>query len=251
MIQTIAEDPFVDPRHELVGGDAARMGPWQRELLIRLGLDPQDMVLDLGCGTLRGGLHLIHFLDASRYTGVDPHPHLLAIGRELVTRAALDDREPTLVELATLDALGRTYDWVLTQSVLNHLDEDQIVATISRVSRVLGPNGRWVSTALFDPAAARVRLGEAHGHRPREFWWSRVNPVWFTGVMNAHGLMWHAVADAEHPRGMAVFVATWSVDAHPPLKLAADGTGSGASHHNRSAQPVSIHRVAPFGVPSR
>lgn len=210
MIETIAEDPFVDPRHALVGGDAARMGPWQRELLIRLGLAPRDTLLDLGCGTLRGGLHLIQFLDSDRYTGVDPHPHLLAIGRELVMRAGLDDRRPALTELATLDASGSTYDWVLTQSVLNHLDEDQIVATIRRVSQVLGVTGRWVSTVLFDATVPRVRVGEAHGHRPREFWWSRVNPVWLTEVMQAQGLTWHVVAGADHPRGMEVFVAMWS-----------------------------------------
>ena len=42
-------DPFLDAGHELVGGDPATFGPWQLELLVRLGLDKDSSLLDLGC----------------------------------------------------------------------------------------------------------------------------------------------------------------------------------------------------------
>ena len=47
-----------------------------RELFIYLlnaGLDPASKLVDIGCGVLRGGYWLIHFLDPGCYFGIEPH----------------------------------------------------------------------------------------------------------------------------------------------------------------------------------
>lgn len=183
------------------------MGPWQLDLLLRLGLDQDATLLDLGCGTLRGGLHFIRFLRPGRYHGAEVDEDMLARGARLVSLAGLDEKAPRLMSLVALDAQALSLDWVLTQSVLNHLDEHGTVATVGRVSRSLGPEGRWVSTACFDAKVERVEAGAVHGRRPREFWRSLTNPRWFRGVLDRCGLYMEEVGDAAHPRGLDVFVA--------------------------------------------
>ena len=49
--------------------------------LIDLGLRPSDVVVDYGCGTLREGIHLIRYLDAGRYIGLDIDERVLNAGR--------------------------------------------------------------------------------------------------------------------------------------------------------------------------
>jgi len=204
---TAPPDPFLDPCHDLVGGAPAMMGPWQLDLLVRRGLTVDATLLDLGCGTLRGGLHFIRFLGDGRYFGADVDRELLAMGAVLVSRAGLDHKAPSLMTIDALDARRAQYDWVLTQSVLNHLDAEDTIATVRRVARALAPGGRWVSTVRFDHTVERVRPGKAHGRRPDEYWRSLTNPEWLQGVLAACGLHFDLIRDAAHPRGMDVFEA--------------------------------------------
>lgn len=201
------EDPFTADCHYLVGGDPGTMGPWQLNWLLSLGLHADSSLLDLGCGTLRGGLHFIRFLAPGRYHGADPHPELLALGAELVLRAGLTGNAPELLTLEALDASRARYDWILTQSVLNHLDEQGLIATVSRVARLLMPDGRWASTIRFDERVSRVEPGRPHGRRPQEYWRSLANPSWLEQVLAKHGLYMQRTHEPRHPRGMDLFVA--------------------------------------------
>ena len=60
-------------RHSLVG----RPELWQlkRDFQISFlrehGLEPGHFLLDIGCGTLRGGIPIIEYLDAGSYVGID------------------------------------------------------------------------------------------------------------------------------------------------------------------------------------
>ena len=202
-------DPFDDPRHDLVGGAPTTMGPWQLALLIGLGLDRDHTLLDLGCGTLRAGLHFIRFLAPSRYHGAEPDRELLSIGSSLVARAGLTSKAPRLTTLDDLDACGTRFDWLLTHSVLNHLDEAGTIATIDRVARVLAAAGRWVSTIRFDADVATVEPGAAHGRRAGEYWRSLTSRRWLCDVLASRRLVLISL-DADHPRAMDVFMVTRS-----------------------------------------
>ena len=49
------------------------IGRLQLITLLRCGLYPDSRVLDLGCGSLRGGYWLVHFLRPERYFGIEPN----------------------------------------------------------------------------------------------------------------------------------------------------------------------------------
>jgi SAM-dependent methyltransferase len=207
-VTTFDTDPFRASCHDAVGGAPEVLGPWQLNLLVGLGLQRDASLLDLGCGTLRGGLHFIRYLEHGRYHGADVAPDLLESGARLVSLAALEEKQPNIMSVAALDARSLLVDWVLTQSVLNHLDENGVLTTVQRAARALRPGGRWVSTVIFDTGVERVCPGAAHGRRTGEFWRSLTNPEWLKEVLDDSGLSMIILPEAAHPRGQDVFLAT-------------------------------------------
>jgi len=74
-------------RHrEAVGGLWDEIGQLQIDFLVSQGLMPHHRLLDIGCGSLRGGVKLIRYLDAGHYAGVDLHESLINAGYEINSR---------------------------------------------------------------------------------------------------------------------------------------------------------------------
>jgi hypothetical protein len=69
-----------------------------RELLVYLlnaGLNPDSKVIDIGCGVLRGGYWVIHFLDRNCYFGIEPHAGRLEMGvNTILEPETLEDKRP-------------------------------------------------------------------------------------------------------------------------------------------------------------
>jgi SAM-dependent methyltransferase len=120
-----AEEIAAGKHRELVGGLWDEVGPRQLEFLVARGLRPGMRMLDLGCGCLRGGIHLVRFLDRGNYYGIDVNASLLAAGRRELEEAGLGDRLPS-GNLLRNDGLeggrfGVDFDVVLAHSLFTHL----------------------------------------------------------------------------------------------------------------------------------
>ena len=65
--------PAEERRHSLVG--PPDLWEMKREFQIRFlrqaGLSPEHYLLDIGCGTLRGGIPLIDYLETGHYFGLE------------------------------------------------------------------------------------------------------------------------------------------------------------------------------------
>src|SRR5262245_60024883 len=57
--------------HASLGANLKRSGAGTFAWLLAQGIQPNDLVVDYGCGTLRIGGQLIKFLEAERYVGLD------------------------------------------------------------------------------------------------------------------------------------------------------------------------------------
>jgi len=70
-------------------------GRLQLATLLREGVYPWSKLLDLGCGCLRGGYWIIHFLDRGRYFGIEPQARMLQKGIQLVLEPeTLNQKQP-------------------------------------------------------------------------------------------------------------------------------------------------------------
>ena len=130
---------------------------FQIDFLRRMGLEPGQHLFDLGCGTLRGGIPLIEFLDPGHYTGVDVREEVLAEARAELAEAGLAHKEPTLVHARDLGALdlGARFDLVWAFSVLFHLDDPALERALVCVERHLASDGSFLFNALVEDGGRR------------------------------------------------------------------------------------------------
>ncbi len=135
-----------------VGGLWDVMGPMQLEYLRSNGLQPGHRLLDVGCGSLRGGLHFIEYLEPGNYVGVDRSKRLVDAGRGELRDTGLDSRRPTLVVNEEFDFRGLgSFDFAIAQSVFSHLTFNRIVRCTSNAAEVLRPGGQFFATFFPHP----------------------------------------------------------------------------------------------------
>src|SRR4051794_18522910 len=68
---------------EFVGGWGGMWdshGRRQLDFLVSHGLQPSDVLLDIGCGSLRAGKYFIPYLEREHYLGFDKHRALIDAG---------------------------------------------------------------------------------------------------------------------------------------------------------------------------
>ena len=129
-----------------VGGRWNEMGKLQFDFMLKQGLKPEHYFLDVGCGSLRGGLHFIGYLDPWHYWGVDHNRALLKTGKKLILQNGLGYKKPFLTYLDNFkfDTDCVKVDFALAQSVFTHLRIEQIRTCIKNIKSVL--KGKFYAT---------------------------------------------------------------------------------------------------------
>ena len=140
-------------RHALVGrSDLWRMKrAFQLNFLRQQGLQRDQSVLDIGCGSLRGGAALIDYLDAGGYVGVDVRESVIAQARRELARERLTHKQPHLVCVPRLNdlALDRYFDFVWAFSVLFHLSDAILPTCFAVVAQHLSPGGMFYANVIL------------------------------------------------------------------------------------------------------
>lgn len=116
----------------------AEAGRRQLAALLRSGLDPDARVVDLGCGCLRGGYWVIHFLDPGCYCGIEPHAGRLDIGlRHILEPGVLAAKRPRFDTNPSFDTsvFGERFDFFLARSIWTHASKRMIEAMLEAFGR--------------------------------------------------------------------------------------------------------------------
>ncbi len=97
--------------------------------LISEGLYPGSKVLDIGCGCLRGGYWLIHFLNNGCYFGIEPNKDMLEAGISiLVEPGHMSLKKPLFSNNADFDfsVFGEKFNYFVARSIWTHASKHQI-----------------------------------------------------------------------------------------------------------------------------
>lgn len=142
-----------------VGGKWEEMGRLQFDFLVEQGLKPESYLLDIGCGSLRGGIHFIRYLQPGHYFGIDMDKALLDAGRGELKRNNLLHKNPVLVQMGNFDlrSLNQGFDFALAQSVFTHLPLNSIMRCIVNMEKVLSEGGRFYAT-FFESRDGKFNL---------------------------------------------------------------------------------------------
>ncbi len=214
-------------RHrDLVGGAWDQIGELQFEFLKSQGLLPWHTLLDVGCGSLRGGLHFVRFLDRGNYFGVDINEPLLTAGYEIELRqAGLQDRLPrqNLRCTANFDLdFDVQFDFALAQSLFTHLTFNRIRQCLERLAEHMKPGGTLFATFFELPRGIPAYLpverpGEIVTHDIDDPYHYRFEDLKYA----AADLPWEAryIGDWRHPRDQRMAAFVCSPRHHPGADL--------------------------------
>jgi ubiquinone/menaquinone biosynthesis C-methylase UbiE len=128
----------------------ALFAPCAERLVSAAGLGPGEQVLDLGCGTGAVARRVAKTADAAtRVTGVDLSPHMLAVARDAAQRErlAISWQEGRAEQLPFADG---SFSLVLCQFAAMFFADRH--AALREARRVLGRGGR-IALAVFAPIA--------------------------------------------------------------------------------------------------
>jgi len=140
----------IDP-HMAIGGMWDKIGNLQFEFLVSSGLQPQHKMLDIGCGTLRGGRHFIRYLNSDNYYGLDISQKAIEFGEQLIKKEGLFNKHPRLVlsqhkDLKFGEFEGEKFDFLLAQSVFTHLMPEHIEECFQHIGRLMDQNSVFFFT---------------------------------------------------------------------------------------------------------
>jgi SAM-dependent methyltransferase len=195
------------------------LGAVQFNFMTSLGLREYHSLLDVGCGSLRGGRLFIAYLQPGKYFGLDPEKWIIEAGVEAhLGPDGVRQKQPTFLYNADfrLSAFERRFDFILAHSIFTHASRHQIATCLAEARKVM--TERSLLAATFDESFD----GDYDGNG-----WVYPGIAEYTRNCLEHlasvaGLRAHFVS-AKHPWGQ-----TWMVIADPQNQFDVNAVESGA-----------------------
>lgn len=161
-------------RHQQVGPGAIWevKRDFQFQFLTNCGLLPDHYLLDLGCGTLRGGIPLIRYLQKGHYFGLEIREEVIEEAQTELAQHGLQSREPTLTASDQLSTVRfeTKFDFIWAFSVLFHMDDRGLEDAFALVAAHLNPGGVFYANVNIGPVDEKNWGNFPFVTRPLEFY---------------------------------------------------------------------------------
>jgi hypothetical protein len=187
---------------EYVGGLWEALSSLQFRFMVDQGLEPQHVLLDVACGSLRGGVRFIPYLDPGNYLGLDIKRQLIDIGIEHELGAKLHAlKKPEFVVSGCFEfnRFSRQPQFAIAQSLFTHLKESDIQLCLQNLRQVAQPHTRFYVT-FFESEQPVINPGESDPHAG--FRYTRKQMAQFG---EAQGWAGRYIGDWRHPRQQMMF----------------------------------------------
>ncbi|MCH8815866.1 MAG: hypothetical protein IH957_12385 [Chloroflexi bacterium] len=132
-----------------VGGMWEEIGKVQIDFMVGQGLQPDDVFVDVACGSLRAGRHFISYLDSANYLGLDHNRWLIEAGlKHEIPKQVRKEKGPEFVVSNTFefDKFTKRPKLGLAQSLFSHLTSDDIHLCLANLKETMEPGGRFFAT---------------------------------------------------------------------------------------------------------
>ncbi len=166
-----------------------RFGRHQLDVLVAHGLAREHRVLELGCGCLRAGKYLIHYLNPGMYLGVEPKKGILLRGivHELTIPEFLRKR-PSFSDVSdfSISRFALTFDFIFGYSVFTHASFVQTSACLREAYLCMHSKSKLI---------ASFALGDSNTYQDKWVYPRCVQYTWQTIVELAERYGLRAVMD--------------------------------------------------------
>lgn len=188
---------------DYVGGLWEEVGQLQFNFLVAQGLKPEHTLLDIACGSLRGGVHFINYLNPGNYLGLDKEQELINRGIEHeLGNAQQAEKQPEFVisDCFEFDHFSKVPDYAIAQSLFTHLVEADIKACLKNLKAFAGDKSLTFFATFFEcETPQKGELDTSHSHAKFEY--TRAQMEQFG---KETGWQVEYIGDWNHPRGQKV-----------------------------------------------
>ena len=205
---------FTDNAHRnYVGGLWEEMGNLQFNFLVQQGLEPHHKMLDVGCGSLRGGRHFIEYLNKYNYYGTDINPSLIAAGRtkELTREQNRKVRDSNFIASDNFDINFdcTNFDYGLALSVFTHLPKDRVKECLAKLAPKFRRGRFYASVFLCEEDEFDSKLDQKMGITT----YPHTDPYHYTvrqlhEVASKTGWKMQLIGNFNHPRNQQIVLFT-------------------------------------------
>ena len=118
-----------------------RQGRRQFGVLLEIGLRPDQLCVDYGCGSLRVGQHAMRYLSSNRYLGMDIVDTFFKEGLKLLT-AAETGKKPmfrVITEFSLEEARAAKPDFIYCIAVVKHIPPNELAAFFESITSMMTP----------------------------------------------------------------------------------------------------------------
>jgi ubiquinone/menaquinone biosynthesis C-methylase UbiE len=140
---------FILGHREYVGGLWDKIGKLQADFMRQAGLAPHHVLVDIACGSLRGGVHLIPYLEPGNYLGIDEEARLIELGIERELGQELYERKtPEFVVSSSFEfeKFSKRPDFAIAHSLFTNITERDILTCLTKLRAFVKPETRFFAT---------------------------------------------------------------------------------------------------------
>ncbi len=151
---------------DYVGGKWDEIGDLQFAFLKQQGLRPEQVLLDIACGSLRLGVKVIPYLQPGHYLGMEKEQQLLDAGaQQELGEALMASQRPWLLCSAdfSFEQFATPVDMAIAQSLFTHLPPSLIGLCLKNLRPWLKKDGRFFAT-FFEVEQERENPSDPHDH---------------------------------------------------------------------------------------